>query len=92
MWNLKNKANEHILYNKQKQTHSTENKLVVSGWEREQGMEKTGVQHSHYFIVNLNGIKSIKIFNHYTVHLKYCKSIILWLKKNSINRLSPKRG
>ena len=43
MWNLKNKANEHILYNKQKQTHSTENKLLVSGWEREQGMEKTGV-------------------------------------------------
>ena len=43
MWNLKNKTNEHILYNKQKQTHRYREQTSGYQWERERGMEKTGV-------------------------------------------------
>lgn len=72
MWNLKNITNEHILYNKQKQTHRY--RAQTSGYQLGEGTgyEKTGyiigyiVQHSHYSVVTLNGVKSIKIFNHYT--------------------------
>ena len=32
-------------------------------------MYSTG-RHSHYFIIALNGVQSIKILNHYVVHLK----------------------
>ena len=40
-------------------------------------------RHSHYFIIALNGVQSIKILNHYVVHLKL---IILPINCSAIER------
>ena len=42
-----------------------------------QGYIVQHVEHGRYFIIILNGVKSIKVLNHYVGHLKlikYCKS------------------
>ena len=42
-------------------------------------------EYSQYFIINIKGIKPLKIVNHYVVHLKfiYCTSAIPQLKKKN---------
>ena len=48
-------------------------------------LHSTG-EYNHYFKITLNGVKSIKIFNHSVLHLKHCKSTISQLKKKSLKR------
>ena len=59
--------------------------------DKQQGYIVQHREYSHYFVVTLSGVKSIKVLNHYVVHLKliYFKSTILQFKKKkrAINKI-----
>lgn len=64
------------VHNKQKQTPRYGEQISGYQWGAGREIGKMGcvgghgAQQSHYFVITLNGVESIKILNHYPAHLK----------------------